>query len=124
MAGTNLYAFYGSLRRGMANYNIYRYGLKYIETRRVFGYELLTLGKYPYAVKSPHPSCSIVVEIFEVENENVRKAIHQMEGEAGYVLVPIEVDGKRVGIYLFERAGNELRVNGGDWVKFFGTGGK
>ena len=75
-------------------------------------------------MKSPHPSCSIVVEIFEVENENVRKAIHQMEGEAGYVLVPIEVDGKRVGIYLFERAGNELRVNGGDWVKFFGTGGK
>ncbi|MBX2944034.1 MAG: gamma-glutamylcyclotransferase [Cyclobacteriaceae bacterium] len=121
MVRTDLFGFYGSLRRGMVNYNIFKSALKYIKTIRISGYELLTLGDYLYAVKSVHTSDSIVIEIFQIEDANVAQAIHQMEIEAGYVFERIEVENMELGIYLFEHLGNESKVDSGDWVEFFGT---
>lgn len=123
MTGTNLFAFYGSLRKGMANYNIYKPGLKYIETTRIYGYELLTLGDYPYVVRSANTSDSIVIEIFQIEDEKVVQAIHLMELEAGYVFELIEVEGRKMGIYIFECSGNNSKVDSGDWVEFYGANG-
>ncbi|HRK53314.1 MAG TPA: gamma-glutamylcyclotransferase [Cyclobacteriaceae bacterium] len=121
MAGTNLFAFYGSLRRGMVNFYNYQADLKYLKTRRIFGYELFALETYPYAVKSINESNSIVVEIFLIENTRAAEAIHKMEIDAGYIFELIEVDGEKVGIYLFEHSGGNSKVESGDWVEFFGT---
>ncbi|MFZ1806017.1 MAG: gamma-glutamylcyclotransferase [Cyclobacteriaceae bacterium] len=121
MTGTDLFAFYGSLRRGMANFNVYQSDLKYLKTKRIFGYELYALDEYPYAVKSLNGVNSLVVEIFQIENANVVEKIHQMELDAGYIFEIIEVDGENVGIYLFEQQGNNSRVENGDWAEFFGV---
>lgn len=123
MRGTDLFAFYGSLRRGMGNYKFYESDLKYIETRRITGYKLYALKDYPYAVRSSVESDSLVIEIFQIEDSRVVQAIHQMELEAGYVLELIEVDGAWVGIYLFEQAGDDSSVESGDWVEFYGANG-
>lgn len=120
MTGTDLFAFYGSLRRGMNNFRVYQHDLKYLKTRRISGYELFALEEYPYAVSTQKKSSSIVVEIYSIENVSVARAIHEMEIEAGYVFERIEVDGDHVGIYLFEKPGNNPKVENGDWVEFFG----
>lgn len=121
MTGTNLFAFYGSLRRGMENYKAYQSDLKYLKTRRIAGFELYALEEYPYAVKTDVPSHMLVVEVFEIEDPRVAEAIHQMELEAGYIFEIIEIDGEKVGIYLFDHIDNNSKVESGDWVEFFGA---
>jgi len=105
----------------MANFNAYKADLKYLKTSRIYGYELYALEEYPYAVKSLTSLNSIVIEIFEIQNESVAKNIYQMELDAGYIFELIEVDREKVGIYLFEQPGNNPRVQSGDWVEFFGV---
>ncbi|MCB0491402.1 MAG: gamma-glutamylcyclotransferase [Cyclobacteriaceae bacterium] len=120
MTGTNLFAFYGSLRRGMENYAIYQTDLKYIKTRRILGYELFALEEYPYVIKSADASNSVVVEIFQIENAHTAQNIHKMELDAGYIFEWVDVDDEKVGIYLFEQSGGNSKVESGDWVEFFG----
>jgi len=104
----------------MTNYESYKRSLQYIETRQVNGFRLYALEDYPYAVKSTEATDSIVVEIFKIVSESAKQNIHELELSAGYIFETIEVENRSVGIYLFERAGNNMRVNDGDWVKFFG----
>jgi gamma-glutamylcyclotransferase (GGCT)/AIG2-like uncharacterized protein YtfP len=121
MTGTNLFAFYGSLRKGMENFKAYQSDLKYLKTRRIAGFELYALEEYPYAVKTDVFSQMLVVEVFEIEDQRVAETIHQMELEAGYIFELIEVDGEKVGIYLFEQSEGDSKVESGDWVEFFGS---
>ncbi len=120
MEETELFAFYGSLRRGMDNYNSFKRSLEYISTKRIKGFDLYSLGSYPYAVRSNDHSASIVIELFCIHDVTARVAIHELEAGAGYVFECIEVDGMKVGIYLFERPGDDPKVKSGDWVTFYG----
>lgn len=117
---TDLFAFYGSLRRGMENHFHFANSIEYLSTYRLAGYELYSLGDYPYAVKTIDQNQSILIEIFSVTDNQTRNAIHKMEIEAGYFLDQIMVAGRLVSIYLYENKGNDPKVNGGDWVEFFG----
>lgn len=114
------YAFYGSLRSGMANYAIYRSSLQHIKTVRLPGFKLYALTHYPYAVKSARVADSIVAEIFRVTNKQAERSIHALELQAGYFYDEVVVDDLPVGIYLYPSAGNHPVVEGGDWVHFFG----
>jgi gamma-glutamylcyclotransferase (GGCT)/AIG2-like uncharacterized protein YtfP len=108
---TNLFAFYGSLRRGMENYEPL--------STWFTGYQLYSLGPYPFAYRTGSPTDKILVEVFEVTNLETRNTIHQIEMEAGYFMDTIIIDEQLVNIYLYENKADYPFVFGGDWVKFF-----
>ncbi len=114
------YAFYGSLRRGMTNYKIYESSLQYIKTVVLPGFRLYSLPNYPFAVRSMDQDDTIVVELFSVTNRQVEQSIHTLELSVGYYYDEVIVEGKSIGIYLYESAGNHPPVEHGDWVHFFG----
>lgn len=118
MAPDNLFAFYGSLRKGMENYEIYRNRLQYLYSARIKGFKLFSRGPYPHAVKTGGHS-SIVVEIFRIDDPVTRNSIDQLELEAGYYVDYVLIGEVNVKIYLFEPGGNYQEVEGGDWVTFF-----
>jgi len=121
MNSNSLYAFYGSLRRGMMYYEVFKQGLEYQFSTEVAGFKLFALKDYPFAIKTGQPKDIIVVEVFKIVNTDVEKEIHELELGVGYYYDEIEVNSDTVGIYLFDRAENYPEVIGGDWVKFFGT---
>ena len=121
MNAESTYAFYGSLRRGMINFQHYRHGLKFQYAERIPFYCLYPMENYPYAVRTGSKDDTIVVEVFKITDPKVEKAIHDLEISVGYFYNEIEIRGQSVGIYLFEIAGPEPSVKGGDWVKFFGS---
>ncbi|HZY80913.1 MAG TPA: gamma-glutamylcyclotransferase family protein [Cyclobacteriaceae bacterium] len=118
MENTSVFAFYGSLRRGMENHSLHAAHLKYLFSARLAGYKLYSRGKFPVAVKSSATD-SIVVEVFKINDESTREMIHKLEMDEGYYLEKIAIDKIDVGIYLVQDAGNYQHVDGGDWVSFF-----
>lgn len=116
---TNLFAFYGSLRRGMENYEPLKENLHYQFSTWLTGYQLYSLGSYPFAYRTGSPTDKILVEVFEVTNLETRNTIHQIEMEAGYFMDTIIIDEQLVNIYLYENKADYPFVFGGDWVKFF-----
>lgn len=119
MNQSNLYAFYGSLRRGMENYEPLKENLRYQFSIWITGYQLYSLGPYPFAYRTGSPTDKILVEVFEVTNLVTEQTIHQIEMEAGYFLDTITIDGQSVKIYLYENKADYPFVFGGDWVQFF-----
>lgn len=112
-----LYAFYGTLRCGMENHALFAKGMQFIKTVVLRGYRLISLGDYPYAVRTGDTS-TIVTELFHL-SEPVAMDINMMELESGYYYDEIEIDQSLYGIYLFEEInpGDEL-IPSGDWVKY------
>jgi len=119
MNDSNLYAFYGSLRRGMQNYDAYKEALRYRFSIRLRGYKMYALPHYPFVIRSDQED-SIVAEIFQITHASVARSIHELELSVGYFYEEVKIHEMNVGIYLFEQAENYPEVVGGDWVKFFG----
>lgn len=117
----HLYAFYGSLRKGMINHRRYMDGLEYLFTDTLAGFKLYALPGYPYAIKTGNPNHVITVEVHRAFDHAAERAIHNLEIGVGYVYDEVRIRGHLVGIYLFEKPGTEPLVEGGDWVKFFGS---
>jgi gamma-glutamylcyclotransferase (GGCT)/AIG2-like uncharacterized protein YtfP len=116
-----MYAYYGSLRRGMSNYHYFEKGLEFRYQDVITGFRLHALEEYPYAVRSGDPADTLTIEVFRVTDPAIERAIHELEMEVGYVYEEIILRGEAVGIYLYKKAGVEPLVNGGDWIKFFGS---
>ena len=121
MNAHSTYAFYGSLRRGMSNYRYYEKGLEFLYMDVIPGYRLYALEEYPYAVRTGNPKDLLTVEVFRVGDPAVERDIHTLELEVGYFYDEVVLRNQPVGIYLFEKAGTEPLVKGGDWIKFFGS---
>ena len=117
----SLYAFYGSLRRGMMYYEVYKDGLEYQFSAQVEGFKLYALKDYPFAIKTSQSKDIIVVEVFKVINSDTEKKIHELELGVGYYYDEIKIKSVATGIYLFRTPENYPEVKGGDWVKFFGS---
>jgi gamma-glutamylcyclotransferase (GGCT)/AIG2-like uncharacterized protein YtfP len=118
MENTTVFAFYGSLRRGMENQVLHREHLEYLFSARLRGYRLYSKGEFPVAVKSSL-SDSIVVELFKIVDRSTREMIHKLEMDEGYFLEYIKVDETDAAIYLYNEPGNYRYVESGDWVTFF-----
>jgi gamma-glutamylcyclotransferase (GGCT)/AIG2-like uncharacterized protein YtfP len=118
-----LYAFYGSLRRGMDNYERYKKALDYQFSARLNGYRLYSMGQYPCVVKSS-AEYPVLVEIFRVIDPFLEKEIYEMEIDEGYFYEEVIVNGKSIGIYVFETHENFTEIPEGDWVTFFGERSK
>ncbi len=93
--------------------------LLFIET--VQGYRLHAMRYYPYAVKTGLQTDTTVVEVYKIIDPVVERAIHELELSVGYHYDEVVIRGMRTGIYLHSASGPEPLVEGGDWVKFFGT---
>lgn len=119
MEKTSVFAFYGSLRRGMENHVLHRDHLKYLFSARLRGYALYSRGEFPVAVRSSDLNDSIVVEIFSIVDRTTREMIHKLEMDEGYYLEIIKVGEIDAAIYLFRSPENYQPVRGGDWVTFF-----
>jgi gamma-glutamylcyclotransferase (GGCT)/AIG2-like uncharacterized protein YtfP len=115
-----LYAFYGSLRKGMLNHRRYASGLDFLYQESITGYRLYAMDDYPYAVKTGNKTDIAVVEVFRIVDPEIERAIHDLELSVGYYYDEVAIRGKRTGIYLFKSVGPEPLVENGDWVKFFG----
>lgn len=76
---------------------------------------------YPYAVKTGLQTDTTVVEVYKIIDPVVERAIHELELSVGYHYDEVVIRGMRTGIYLHSASGPEPLVEGGDWVKFFGT---
>jgi gamma-glutamylcyclotransferase (GGCT)/AIG2-like uncharacterized protein YtfP len=113
-----LYVFYGTLRMGMENHTFYTDGMNYIDTVTLFGYRLISLGEYPYAVATGDPSNKIKVELFRLDEQQA-KAIYEMELEAGYYYEEIQIGQKKYGIFLFPQVNpNDEEIDSGDWAAY------
>jgi gamma-glutamylcyclotransferase (GGCT)/AIG2-like uncharacterized protein YtfP len=119
MENISVFAFYGSLRRGMENHDLHGDHLKYLFSARLRGYRLYSRGEFPVAIKSASNADSIVVELFSIVDRSTREMIHKLEMDEGYYLEKINVDGIDAAIYLYESPGKYKHVEGGDWVTFF-----
>lgn len=116
----SLYAFYGSLRRGMRLYNQFHYFMHYHYSAWLTGYELYSLGNYPYAVKSSNPDRKLLVEIVSFSEPAIEKEILELENGAGYHLVQQPFGADLINIFLYDtEPANNMRVVSGDWVTFF-----
>ena len=116
---TSVFAFYGSLRRGMENHILHKNHLKYLFSARLRGYSLYSRGEFPIAVKTSGANDSIVVELFSIADRDTREMIHKLEMDEGYYLENITINGTEAGIYLFRSPENYQPVRSGDWVTFF-----
>jgi len=116
----NLFAFYGSLRRGMRLHKQFKKHLHYSHSAWLNGYSLYSLGNYPYAIKSSDPAHKILVEVMLISDEETENSIRDIEREAGYYEEKIQMGDELVTLFLFEEATNNLRIESGDWVVFFG----
>lgn len=117
MNKNGLYAFYGTLRKGMENYASFQHEMHYIKTVALGGYKLISLIEYPYAVKTPDPAETIIAELFRLESLTA-SSIHNMELEAGYYYDEIKIDQNLYGIYLFSEINpHDVEIPSGDWAK-------
>ncbi len=115
----HLYAFYGSLRRGLHNYERFELHLRYHFSCWIKGYQLYSFGEFPFAVKTNNDKDQILIEIFEINDVEIQKQIDELELGYGYFMEAIMIDKQSVKIYLLEKNTNYPLVIGGDWVKFF-----
>lgn len=88
---------------------------------RIRGYGLYAMRDYPYAVKTGNVGDSLLVEVFKIKDPIIERTIHELEIEVGYIYDEVLIRNQLTGIYLFEKVGSGPLVNGGDWVKFFGS---
>lgn len=119
MNHASTYAFYGSLRRGMDNHEVYAAGLRYLFSAWICGFKLYSRGEYPCVTQTGINDDRVMVEVFEITDVVTEEGIHQLELEEGYDLKQIEIDGRTVGIYLYQSVENYQEVPEGDWVDFY-----
>lgn len=113
------YAFYGTLRQGMENYQVYENDLTYLSTIELSGFKMYSLVEYPYVVRTSDPDNTIVVDLFRITNRSTEQNIHEMEIDAGYIFSEVIISDTKFGIYLFEKADpSDPEVRTGDWIGF------
>jgi gamma-glutamylcyclotransferase (GGCT)/AIG2-like uncharacterized protein YtfP len=115
----HLYAFYGSLRRGLQNHERFKAHLRYRFSSWLKGYQLYSLGDFPFAVRSAKADDKILVEVVEVTDPQIQKQLDDLELGYGYHIENILIEEQPVKIYLFKDKANYPLVPSGDWAKSF-----
>ena len=116
---------YGSLREGAYNYDAFkRYypdGYNKIGQTTIQGYDLHSLGAYPFIVEGEG---ELVVDIMECSSDCFR-AINGMELGAGYLAKKIEVElnGEVIEGTIYTYPPKDVKysqehVKSGDWIKY------
>ena len=118
MDSKSKYAFYGTLRRGMENYETFRNSMEYLRTVDIPGFRMYSKGSYPYVVRSQDEQDRITAEIFQIGNPMAAKEIDELELGAGYFLDYMSIGNEKFGIYVFQQNfTDDFRIASGDWVQ-------
>lgn len=119
----NLVAVYGSLRKGKGNHVILG-DSTYLGTERIKGFDMFSLGAYPYVM--PESDNSIVVEVYEVDSDSTGKSLDRLEGYPSYYdRKLIQTTHGEAWIYFInEYIDGTPFVDGGDWILYTSLGGK
>ncbi len=115
-----MYAFYGSLRKGMDLYKKFEFDLQYKFSLWLPGYDLYSLGPYPCAIKSKNSGSKILIEVMHITSPMAEQKIFDIERNAGYYFEEVTIGKQLVGMFLYEHSANYPKVLHGDWVTFFG----
>ncbi|CAH9016553.1 AIG2-like gamma-glutamyl cyclotransferase [Vibrio phage 275E43-1] len=116
MVKGDLVAVYGSLRAGMGNHRVIE-GAECKGTTTVSGWDLFSLGAYPFILEGEN---DLVVEVFEVDSENRQLRLDGLEGyPTFYDRKKVDTEFGEAWIYFMHEgyAGSPL-VASGDWVDF------
>lgn len=116
-------AVYGSLRQGFGNYNgfLRQYGDPICRFRSAPGYEMFSLGGFPGVVRRELSDKSIVVEVYEVDDET-KQRLDRLEGvPTFYYEDNIDTPAGPAVIYLLPDSVHYTSrpiVEDGDWFRF------
>ena len=117
---TNLYAVYGSLRKGWWNHDWALSDAEFVTTTTVPGYKLKSNGCFPAAIESPGEGS--IVEVYDVSSVDTRiiESMDGMEFNCGYVRRLVNTtEGYPVWLYVMpdDRASRfDEDVEGNDWA--------
>lgn len=117
-----LVAVYGSLRKGKGNHRVLE-NSELVDTIRVKGFDMFSLGAYPYCV--PDKNGEITVELYRIASDSVGKSLDILEGYPSfYDRKLISTPHGDAWIYFIDeyRDGTSY-VEGGDWVVYKAYGG-
>jgi gamma-glutamylaminecyclotransferase len=113
-------AVYGTLREGFNNNKYYLNGCKKVKTSKTD--ELFTMysnGGFPIISPNGPKPTNIVVDLYEIDNEDTIKNIDALEGYPGwYDKMDVTVEGEKVPIYFMDNVNNLPIVESGDWSKY------
>lgn len=125
-----LIAVYGSLRNGLHNHIILKQdiNLKFIKTDTLKGFDLYSISNsYPAIIKNDQSKLDIIIEIYELKDKNVFRAILNMELSSGYYLSKINISGLEIYIFILnditflqfkKYRGYIKKLNCGDWKEY------
>lgn len=115
----HLVLVYGSLRVGFGNHSFHLSTSKFIEETTVDGFEMYSLGAFPY-IKTDVNGKGVVVELFEVD-DIVFASLDRLEGYPQFYnrKLVTTASGKEGWIYFIDndqRPGPKVKSN--DWKKY------
>ena len=108
---------YGSLRKGMGNNGYFLGTSKYLGKAMVDGFQMFSLGAFPYVRPNVKSTYSLVVDIYDIDDKTF-KNIDMLEGYPSFYnrKEATTTDGVTGWIYFIDRPGEE-EVLSGDWVR-------
>lgn len=128
MGNKKIYAVYGSLRKGFGNHRLLenKEGVKYLKQEVVKGFKLYSLGWFPGVKPTNNPNSSVLVELYEIENDDVKVSLDRLEGydphnpqNSLYIRETIPTSVGDTEIYIYNNNINEeYLIDEGDWAAF------
>lgn len=113
---------YGTLRKGWGlNRYIEDYKGKFINTVKLKGYKMFSLGPFPAINESTNEEDYVIGEVYEFPEENLEKAIGTLDAielGAGYRRDTIEIDKILTNLYVHKTNFNDRGyIVMKDWTK-------
>jgi len=122
-----LFFIYGSLRKRCYNHSLIKDKAVFKGKAKLLGFALYSLGSYPAVFPTNDKNDVLFGELYQIEDDEIRKRLHGMEIMAGYKLVTEKcfVNGDRketqdISIYVYKNPSIALnqRVDSGDWMDY------
>ena len=115
----NLVAVYGTLRQNHGNHRILNKSP--LSCEKIFGWSMYSMGGFPGCVKSDGEADYIVVELYDIDDETLRR-LNQLEGytegEDNWFYDRVSVGTSLGEAFMYTWAGSlnqDTRIYHGDW---------
>ena len=117
----NLYAVYGTLRKGFGNYNrlLNNEHCEYLGTQRTDpNFTMVSLGGFPVVI--PSGKKEVTIEVFRVNQPRIDKQLDFLEGYPSfYQKMKIQTQWGEADMYILsEDYLGKKEVESGDWKEF------
>lgn len=113
---------YGTLREGEYNYNALLKDKRCLDTIRVKGLRMYSLGMFPCVVATNNDKDAVVMEVYELDDNKDEETINfitNMEIGAGYVTKNVDTELGKVLYYAYENTPQYAKhIESGDWIEF------